>query len=646
MNTPRLTLIALSTLLIGGALFFATRDGEALREYEEVGLLELPFPVEEGDTKADLGERAPATDRTSGVAVDTPYGAWLGIELVYQAHFESVVQINAGESAQVVEHVLNGRQLVRMVDRTHEGFVAAFSWPDLDLSLTEDGIKAPSEKTDFLKEELARPVLVYYDDKEDPSGIQQALRFTQGLSTASRNWARTLIASQRAPVSVVTEEGFDLVEADASGRYRSHYQILEQDKDIARVSREKLEALDGVFWGEEAEAPVVSGDGVVEFSKGWFERVDWREHSELSVEAANLQITQRFTAELERSSIGVFEEDGLDGWALEDDWRSFDGTTESDAALIGASNEFDAELLADADVGTLVDRLISLDLADATGAEALLAAERLALLIAEDPDALLVLETELSSGRLPEGAAHKILGAIATAGTPEAQETLRGLFLLPNPPDGLRDATALALFQLPSVTTETVSAFHEVLSNEEAGEELRSASWLLLGAFAKTGSDPRLTARLVSMESKAVEAGELVSWLEALGNTRSPDVFEAASRHLGSKDANARLSAVRALRHLESTDATQTLVGQAGIDEDPVVRREAISLLASRPHDGVVPAVSELLRDEPEVSVRRAALGALVNRQMDDELLELLSSVASSDPDTSLRAYALKLLGS
>lgn len=643
MNTSRLPLIALSILLFGGAIFFAAHDGGAPRE--ELLPDEPPFPVEEAYAPRDSERSAPETDRATGVAVDTPYGAWLGIELVYQAKFESVVEITAGESKQMVEHLLSGQQLIRMVDRTHEGFVAAYSWPDLDLSLIEDGIKAPPGKTKALRDELARPVLVYYDDKEDPNGIQQALRFTQGTSTASRNWARTLIAGQRAPVSLVDDEGFDLVEADASGRHRSRYEILELNKDVARVSREKLEALDGVAWEGKAEPPIVSGEGVVEFSEGWFERVDWRERSALSVEAAKLQINQRFSAELDRTSIGVFDGDGLEGWDLEEDWRSFDGTTESEGALSSASEEFDAGLLADADVGTLVNRLISLDLADAAGADSLLAAERLALLISEDPEALTALKTELASGRLPEGVAHKILGAIATAGTPEAQEALRELFMLPNPPDGLRDATALALFQLPSVTTETVSAFQEVLSNEEAGEELRSASWLLLGAFAETGSDPLLTARLVAMESAASEAGELVSWLEALGNTRSPDVFDAASRHLGSKDANARLSAVRALRHLESADATQALAGQAGSDEDAVVRREAISLLASRPHEGVVPAVSELLREEPEASVRRAALDALANREMDDEVLELLSSVASSDQDSSLRAYALELLG-
>ncbi|MCH2107002.1 MAG: HEAT repeat domain-containing protein [Planctomycetes bacterium] len=642
MNTARLPLVALGALLACGALYLATREDND--PVIEISANELPLSIEEASDAAEEERTAALKDRSAGVVVDTPYGAWLGIELVYEAEFFSVVEVTTGDSTQVVEHSLSGRQLIRMVDRTHEGFVAAFSWPELDLSIQEDGVEASPGRTDALKEELARPVLVYYDDKDDPSGVQQALRFTRGTSPNGRSWARALVACQRAAISSKSEDGFDLVEADASGRHRARYEILELSEDVARVSREKVEALDGFEWARTSTPPEVSGEGVVEFSEGWFSRVEWSERSLLSVEAAKIQIQQRFSADVQRTSIDVFDGDGLDGWELEDDWRSFDGNTESEAAQQSASDELDADLLEGADVGALVDQLISIDMTDAPAAQALLAAERLALLIKEDPAVLAMLETELSSGGLPEGAAKRILGAIATAGSPEAQETLRELFLLPNPPDGLRDATALALFQLPTVTPETVNTFSQVLSDQEASVELRSASWLLLGAFAETGSDTELTSRLVQMEREAREAGELVPWLEALGNTRSPDVYEAANRHLSSDDPEARLSAVRALRHLNSSEATQALAGRAALDQDAHVRREAITLLAGREQEGVLPAVSELLQEEPLSSVRRAALDALANRPMDDELLSLLSSVASSDPDSSLRSYALELL--
>jgi len=645
VSSSRLFLLAFGLLLVSGAVYLAVNTEETFQVFSGGDALAETFPEENTQDLSDTTSTTPRTERSSSLEVDTPYGAWLGVEFTHQVRFESNVEITAGETTQVVTHILSGRQLVRIVDRTHEDFVAAYSWPNLDLQLIEDGVRAPDERTRELIQELGRPVLVYYDDKEDPRGTQRALRFTPKLSTTTRNWARTLVASQRAPVSDTRPEGVDLVEADASGRYRAHYLIEERSKDIAQVRRTKLEALDGVAWGSVAEAPHVSGAGTVTLSRGWVEDAEWQERSVLEVEEANLRITQSFTAKVERSAIDQFDGDGLDGWQLEEDWRSFDGRTEQEEALAGASQALNAELLADADVETLVTHLVTLELLNDQGAEALIAAERLARLIKEDPTVLETLQKELSSGNLPEGAAAKILGSIATAGTPEAQAALRGLFLLPTPPNGLRESTALALFQLDNVTPETVAAFRDVISDEEAGGDLRSTTWLLLGAFANTGSDPELATRLVAMESAALEAGELVSWLEALGNTRSPDVLEAARRHLGAVDANTRLSAVRALRHLDSPETTQALVGPASHDQDAVVRAEAISLLAGRTQNGVLSVVGELLGEEPEASVRRAALEALVNRPMDEEVHKLLSAVATTDPDSALRAYALTLLG-
>ncbi|MCH2104256.1 MAG: HEAT repeat domain-containing protein, partial [Planctomycetes bacterium] len=106
-----------------------------------------------------------------------------------------------------------------------------------------------------------------------------------------------------------------------------------------------------------------------------------------------------------------------------------------------------------------------------------------------------------------------------------------------------------------------------------------------------------------------------------------------------------RVSAVRALRHIKTPDVTQALVNRAARDEDSYVRKEAISLLAGREQQGILNTIGELLQGEPLTSVRRAALDALAGRPMDEELLALLSDVVSSDPDSSLRSYALELLG-
>lgn len=643
MFSPRIALLSLGLLLAGGAVYMATQSEPTIEVFQnerppEPGIGSEPRALHDPSSPAD------SRQRTAQAEVDTPHGAWIGIEFGYQVEFESTVEIRAGEATQTIVHLISGRQLVRIVDRTHEGFVAAYSWAELKCRHSEDGVWGAPKDLQELAEHLGRPVLVYHDNKEDPSGTQQGLRFTKGLTPTARNWARTLVASQRAPVSESHPDGVDLVEADANGSYRSRYIVVEHVKDVARVQRSKLEALDGSGWTSPTGAPSVSGEGTICFSRGWIESATWKEHSILEVEEASLRITSSFTADIHRTSVGVFEGDGLDGWTLEDEWRSFDGASEQAETLIGAADALDDELLDGADAGSLVQRLVALDLMDDQGAGALLAAEALAILISQDPSVLEALQSELSSGILPEGALAKILGAMASAGTPEAQATLRVLFMLPNPPSGLRTATTLALFQLESVTPETIATFRGVLSSEDSGADLRSTSWLLLGAFASTGSDPTLAAHLIEQESAALENGELISWLEALGNSRAPSVLQAASRHLDASDANTRLSAVRALRHLDSSAATQALVDPAGDDADPIVRAEAISLLARRTHPGTLTVLGELLSAEPQTSVRRAALEALAERGTDEEVQQLLSTIAASDPDGSVRAYALDLL--
>ena len=150
---------------------------------------------------------------------------------------------------------------------------------------------------------------------------------------------------------------------------------------------------------------------------------------------------------------------------------------------------------------------------------------------------------------------------------------------------------------------------------------------------------------MLSMEAKAVEAGELIPWLEALGNTRSPEAFKGVQDHLVADDLNVRVNAVKALRDIDLRVATDALINLVGTDESAVVRAEALALLSMRDRTEAIQALIDLLHDEPEVAVRRSALERLAERPLSGELVVLLSIVTTSDPDIMLRAYALTLLG-
>jgi hypothetical protein len=275
----------------------------------------------------------------------------------------------------------------------------------------------------------------------------------------------------------------------------------------------------------------------------------------------------------------------------------------------------------------------------------MLAIDRLTFLITKDPATLQLLRSRIASGELPEWTTSKILGAVAAAGHTKSQELLRAIFDAPDSPSALLGAVTIALSQLEEPSPETIDFFWQKITGDSNFNERRHNSWRLLGLFANTGSDPLLRAKLIDMKAKVVETGELIPWLEALGNTRSPEAFSAIQEHLFSDDEDVRTTAVKALRGLDFFESTQALIKVGGTDESAAIRSEALALLSERDESKATQALSRLLRDEPEVAVRRSALERLAQRPLNGELIVLLSIVITSDPEIMLRAYALTLLG-
>jgi HEAT repeat protein len=577
----------------------------------------------------------------SFVEADTPYGAWLGVELAYQVKFESTVNVESGDVTQSIHHAFSGSQIVKIVERTHESATATYTWPGIKLDLVEDGIYASLEETQALTRELAQPVLVYYDLE----GRQQALRFTTGVSATTRNWVRTLVSSQHCPVPEVPPLAFDLVEADASGLSLVHYVVTDLSKDEARVSRNKIEALDGIAWRDGIKAPVVSGEGFITLSSGWTLGVDWREQSTLELEEADLRVHKDFIAKIDRVSLKHVALETLRDGDFESEWRALDGLSEAIEHPNQSPAGLEPALISEADAPTVLSYLVSLERSHDHSANVMLAVDRLTFLITEDPATLQLLRSRITSGEFPEWTASKVLGAVAAAGHKSSQELLCSLFYAPDSPSALLGAVTLALSQLNDPSTETIDFFWKKITDDANSSEIRHSSWRLLGLFANTDSDPLLRAKLIGMEAKAIEIGELIPWLEALGNTRSPEAFSAIQEHLSSENEDVRTAAVKALRGLDLLEVNQALIKLGGTDESAAIRSEALALLSKRDGSEVIQALSRLLRDEPEVAVRRSALERLAQRPLNGDLIVLLSIVITSDPEIMLRAYALTLLG-
>ena len=640
MTSSRTTLSLSAILLVSGGAFIAARSLRELSGDRHAA------SAAEASLSATLSG-APNTLDSEGetiAEVDAPYGAWIGVEFEYHAEFESKVEVMSGDSTQGIHHLFSGRQLVKIVERTHESIIASYSWPELELELIEDGIHSRPEETRALTEELSLPVLVYFD----LNGTQQALRFTSGVNATTRNWARNLIACQNAPIKIKehTPLEYDLIEADASGLSLVHFKVSELLKDEAKVSRTKLEAIDGMAWRDGEEPLTVSGEGVITLSSGWTLGVEWRERSTIELDDAKLRIDQVFNAKIDRVSVRNSALGSMHDREFEEEWRSLDGLSESTERPPPALTELDSALLSDANAEAVLSYLVALERANDHSAKVMLAVDQLALLISQDPETLRMIRRALSSSAFSDWTTTKVLAAVAAAGDARSQALLCDLLSTPELPADLYEAVTLALSQLETVRLETIDFFWKTLSDDDSPNDLRHSSWLLLGLFASTDADSQLVDDLINMEAAALAAEELVPWLGSLGNTHNSAVFETLRVYLFGDDVNARLHAVRALSYVNHLETTPTLIELSSIKYSPIVRQEALALLSTREEIGALRALGELLRLEPEFALRRSTLEALAKRSMDKELLILLSTVATSDPDTALRAYALTLLGS
>jgi len=638
VNSSRFYLTLLGLLLVTSGLFLTTRSKEQTASSTTGERSDIAIALEE---QAQAGRPPLIKEPDDAVQVDTPYGAWLGVLLNYQVEFESNVDVISGNTAQSIHHTLYGNQQVKITGRTHEGTIATYSWPEIKLELIEDGVPASLEETKELSRELSLPVQVYYDLE----GRQQSLCFTRGVSPTTRNWVRRLVASQHGPVPEESPLSFNIVEANASGLSRVHYAVTEQSKDAAIISRSKLEALNGISWGDGVKAPTVSGDGVITLSRGWTLNVNWNEQSILELEGAELSIKKSFTADINRTSVEQLTPDDLVEHEFELEWRSFDGLSDTSKSPNQSHPGFERALISEADAQTVINSLVEMERVQERSENAMIAVDRLVHLITNEPGVLRTLQQNITSGSLPEWTSSRVLGAIAAAGTPDSQKLLRFFFDSSQQSSLSLDSIAFALSQLESPTPKTIDFFRVKLAKKDLPDAVRDSSWQLLGLYAKTSEAPDLVAELIGMETKADEAGELNSWLNALGNTCSPDAFEAIKKHLTVDSVELRVAAVKALRGIKLNEATEDLIALGRIEEEPLVRGEALKVLSEREEGAATQALGRLLQDEPQVELRRAAIEVLAQRPLNNELIILLSAITTSDPDIMLRAYALSLLG-
>lgn len=278
--------------------------------------------------------------------------------------------------------------------------------------------------------------------------------------------------------------------------------------------------------------------------------------------------------------------------------------------------------------------------------------ERLTALFQLDSAALQAAVKDLRA--LPASADRDmLLAAISDTDTPEARGALADLARDRAADPSLRDSVLTHLGVTEKSSVESLETLRAVVS-DPADTTVRATAALALGAAAHAGM------RSEGVEGAAAQAVETLSesyeqapspkeqrlYLDALGNSGNEAALDTIRRALTSPDRSVRAAAADALRRIPGAAAEALLATTLRNDPESSVRVAAVMALTARElGQPMLDALSDALRSEPEGGVRLQIISLLRGLQKRSApARELLAWAARNDPDEQLRRIASQAL--
>lgn len=271
---------------------------------------------------------------------------------------------------------------------------------------------------------------------------------------------------------------------------------------------------------------------------------------------------------------------------------------------------------------------------------------RLGALMRIDPKAVQAVAAQIRSGDYDQ----TLLGALAAAGTPEAQQVL--LSVATGAAAGIegRLAAIHASHSVQDPTDRTVGDL-ETLSKDADPQIKKDASFALGSMLGRrSASDPNSVKRKV--EAMAAEyqgntsADDRARVLDSLGNTGSPHALPTLELGMSDPDPRVRATAVKALRQIESP-AADVLLARTLSSSEADLREAAVFAAGFRRFEPLAEALNAVVRAEKDRELRAKLLELVmvfVQRDQSTAALPLLTWIAQHDPDPELRAAAGKVL--
>lgn len=280
----------------------------------------------------------------------------------------------------------------------------------------------------------------------------------------------------------------------------------------------------------------------------------------------------------------------------------------------------------------------------------------LARLVAERPAAIAdVLDALKHDSGLGLTARTELVAALAEADTPEAQRALLDIArdAALEPPD-LRQTATMRLGLSDDPTEETVEGLSELARSSEG--EGKSTAALMLGSAARRAAEgvdeaqravaDQAVDQLVESLQNADDPQEAALYLEALGNSHDPAVFEHTRDALESESTQVRASALSALRNLEGAEVDAVIGEMARNDPASDVRLKAVDVLRQRPAtEASRDTLGAIIKQDEDEFVRGQALEVIAAQGPPEVSKPLLEWAAQNDSSEALRKVASELLG-
>ena len=549
----------------------------------------------------------------------------------WTSRFESKLGAKDGSAHAGPSFSLDGQLKLAIRSRDAEELVYELRFGELKAEAL--GAAQADAAAQAIRMDLQAGVLVRMDDH----GQIRGYRFADSVHVENRSWLRAIANVLRVTLDRTDAEAWTSEETDSTGRVSCATRWSGPARDSLRpFASQRLRYLDAT---ERTPKPVIESriEGTFDAELGWLTRTKANERTVLEIAAFDLRVETLTQIDCVLGEVGEATASACAFSSVESPLSGAADAEAAHAATIEADWRRELEHVTTDD---LIRALAELARGDLASPELLAVRERLVMALKLWPARVAELMLVVQSGSLDDNTLMVALSALGAAKHDTAQKALAEC-MAENQPEKVRVFAMRSLFQVDAPHESAVAA--AVRATRDGGSELIASTGLLLvGAFAN--KDAKCLGPLLGLESEAVSHKQLDSWLQALGNSRSPDALPAAHRHAGADDPAVRGAALDALGAIPGDVATDSLAERVRVDTRVDLRSKAAVLLGQRDGSRSLVAADRLLGSESSDDVRMSLLNGLARRHNDASAQRLIERAAASDASTKVREHAANLL--